>query len=249
MSKSSFSDIEWQTRIDLAACYRLVDHYRMSDMIYNHITAKIPGTQHFLINPFGLLYSQVHASCFYKIDLHGKIVYAPNSDLPLNLAGFAIHSALHEGRQDINCVLHAHTRAGMAVAAMKCGILPLSQPSTYFFENIGYHDFETPTKNNSERARLVRNLGSHEAMILRNHGLITVGRTIGDAFSVMYWLTQVCQVQVDCLSSSTELTFIEESVARETGSRYRNYKPKSLGQLAWPALISDLNKRDQSYIH
>lgn len=245
--RESVSDEEWAIRVELAACYRIVAKYGMSDLVYNHITAKVPGTQHFLINAFGLLYTQVTASSLYKIDLQGNVVLQPDTPYGVNRAGFAIHSAIHAGREDLNCVYHAHTRAGMAVAAMKCGLLPISQPSTRFFEHIGYHDFEVPTANISEGDRLVRDLGSFDAMILRNHGLLTAGPTVAEAFNLMYWLDQACKVQVDCLASGQELTLIDRETALRTGDRYRRYGPPPLGLLGWRALLQELDRTDPSY--
>ncbi len=240
---------EWAMRVDLAACYRVVAKYGMSDLVYNHITAKVPGTQHFLINPFGMLYTQITASSLYKIDLQGHVILQPETPYGMNRAGFAIHSAIHAGRPDLVCVYHAHTRAGMAVAAMKCGLLPISQPSTRFFEHIGYHDFEVPTANASEGERLVRDLGGFDAMILRNHGLLTAGPTVAEAFNLMYWLDQACKVQVDCLASGQALTLIDRETALKTGDRYRKYGPPALGLLGWDALLEELDRTDPSYKH
>ena len=245
--RKQVSEEEWAVRVDLAACYRIVPKYGMSDLVYNHITAKVPGTEHFLINPFGMLYTQVTASSLYKIDLSGNIVLQPDTPYGLNKAGFAIHRAVHAGRPDLSCVYHAHTRAGMAVAAMKCGLLPLSQPSTRFYKHLGYHDFEVPTADESEGDRLVRDLGSFEAMILRNHGLLTVGASVAEAFNLMYWLDQSCKVQVDALASGQELTHVVEEVALKTGDRYRRYGPPALGLLGWDALLEELDRSDSSY--
>jgi ribulose-5-phosphate 4-epimerase/fuculose-1-phosphate aldolase len=245
--RSKVSDDEWAIRVELAACYRIVARYGMSDLVYNHITAKVPGTDHFLINPFGMLYTQVTASSLYKIDLKGNVVLQPDTPYGVNRAGFAIHSAIHGGRPDLTCVYHAHTRAGMAVAAMKCGLLPLSQPSTRFYGHIGYHDFEVPTANVSEGERLVRDLGPYDAMILRNHGLLTAGPTVAEAFNLMYWLDQACKVQVDAMASGTELTMIPPEIAIQTGERYRKYGPPALGLLGWDALLQELDRADPSY--
>lgn len=241
------SSEEWNTRVDLAACYRIVARYGMADLVYNHITAKVPGTENFLINPFGMLYTQITASSLYKIDLSGNVVLKPNTKLGMNRAGFAIHSAIHSGRPDVTCVYHAHTRAGMAVAAMERGLLPLSQPSTRFYQHIGYHNFEVPTENESEGDRLISDLGSHEALILRNHGLLTVGKTVAEAFNLMYWLDQACKVQVDCLASGESLTLIDHETALKTGNRYRRYGPPALGIIGWDALLEDLDRTDPSY--
>ena len=167
---------EWQTRLDLAACYRLVDKYNMQDLIYNHITARIPGTpDHLLINLYGLLYKEITASSLVKIDLDGNILHKPDTDYGINKSGYVIHGAIHRARPEVACVLHTHTRAGMAVSAMKCGLLPLSQHAMRFTDSIGYHEYEGLALELDEQARLVRDLGMHKTMILRNHGLLTCG--------------------------------------------------------------------------
>ena len=177
---------EWQARVDLAACYRLVDVYGMTDLIYNHITARIPGTpDHLLINLYGMLYKEITASSLVKIDVEGEIIWKPDTDYGINKSGYVIHGAIHKARPDVACVLHTHTRAGMAVSAMKCGLLPLSQTSMRFVGHIGYHEYEGPAIDLGERERIVRDLGPHEAVIMRNHGLLTCGATIQQAFNTM----------------------------------------------------------------
>jgi ribulose-5-phosphate 4-epimerase/fuculose-1-phosphate aldolase len=167
--RNAVSAQEWQAWLDLAACYRLVDAYGMTDLIYNHITARIPGTEHLLINLYGLLYKEITASSLVKIDVEGNIVSKPDTDYSINVSGYVIHGAIHKARPDVACVLHTHTRAGMAVAAMKCGLLPLSQTSIRFVGHIGYHDYEGPAIDVDERERLVRDLGPHDAMVMRKH--------------------------------------------------------------------------------
>ena len=175
--RDTVSAEEWQARVDLAACYRLMDCYGMTDLIYNHITARIPGTQdHLLINLYGLLYKEITASSLVKIDVEGNILAKPDTDYSINKSGYVIHGAIHKARPDVACIIHTHTRAGMAVAAMKCGLLPLSQTSIRFSGHIGYHDYEGPAVDTDERVRLVADLGPHDAMIMRNHGLLTCGR-------------------------------------------------------------------------
>src|SRR6266404_7394927 len=170
--RGQVSSSEWETRLDRAACYRLVDKYGMTDLIYNHITARIPGTpDHLLINLYGLLYKEITASSLVKIDLEGNILWKPETDYSINKSGYVIHGAIHHARPDVTCVLHTHTRAGMAVSAMECGLLPLSHTAMRFPGHIGYHDYEGPSIELDERARLVRDLATHDAMILRNHGL------------------------------------------------------------------------------
>ena len=171
--RDEVSATEWQTRLDLAACYRLIDKYDMQDLIYNHITARIPGTpDHLLINLYGLLYKEITASSLVKIDLDGNILHKPDTDYGINKSGYVIHGAIHRARPEVACVLHTHTRAGMAVSAMKCGLLPLSQTAIRFSGHIGYHDYEGPAVDLDERVRLVADLGPHDAMIMRNHGLL-----------------------------------------------------------------------------
>src|SRR5918911_3879935 len=179
---------EWQTRVDLAACYRLVDKYGMTDLIYNHITARVPGTEHqLLINLYGLLYKEITASSLVKIDVEGEILWKPRTDYGINKSGYVIHGAIHRARRDVACVIHTHTPAGMAVSAMKCGLLPLTQ-NAMFFSAVGYHDYEGPAVDLDEQRRLVADLGEHVAMVLRNHGLLAVGATLPEAFVTMYWL-------------------------------------------------------------
>ena len=199
---------EWQTRLDLAACYRLVDKYDMQDLIYNHITARIPGTpDHLLINLYGLLYKEITASSLVKIDLDGNILHKPDTDYGINKSGYVIHGAIHRARPELACVLHTHTRAGMAVSAMRCGLLPLSSPTAIRFHRptSAIHDYEVgPAVDIDERARLVADLGPHDAMIMRNHGLLTCGATIQQAFNTMYQLELSCRSQVDAMAARNE---------------------------------------------
>ena len=197
---------EWQARVDLAACYRLTSIYGMTEMVANHISCRVPGTtDQFLINPYGMLYEEIDASCLIKVDVEGNTLLN-DSDYDVNVAGFVIHSAIHMAKHDMDCVAHTHTPAGMAVSAMECGLLPLAQTSMRFL-HIGYHDFEGIADDVDERARLVRDLGDHEAMILRNHGLLVVGRTVPAAFNVLFRLERACQVQIMALSCNTKLTY------------------------------------------
>jgi ribulose-5-phosphate 4-epimerase/fuculose-1-phosphate aldolase len=219
--KDRVSDAEWQVRVDLAACYRLVARLGMSDLIYNHITAKVPGQDgHFLINPFGMLYSEMTASCFYTLDQDGKVVDKPDTPFPVNQAGFVIHSAVHMARPDLHCVMHTHTRSGMAVSTMKEGLLPLTQTAMRFYGAIGYHDYEVPTADITERERLARDLGTHNALILRNHGLVACGASVAEAFDLMYWLEMACKVQVDALATGRELTLPSHELATRMAQRY-----------------------------
>src|SRR5712691_8576241 len=227
---------EWEKRVDLAAAYRLTDLYGMSEMSANHISTRVPGEEGaFLINPYGLLYDQMHASCFIKLDLAGNILFNP-TELGINKAGYVIHSAIHGSRHDVDCVIHTHTIAGMAVSAMKCGLLPLAQTSMRFAK-VGYHDYEGVAVNLGEQQRLVRDLGEHAGMIMRNHGLLAVGGSIPEAFYNMFKLERACQVQVAALSCNVELQLPPEDVVNES---YRLYLPatrRPFGVLEWPALL------------
>jgi ribulose-5-phosphate 4-epimerase/fuculose-1-phosphate aldolase len=239
---------EWQARVDLAACYRLTAMYGMTEMIANHISCRVPGSHdHFLINPYGMLYEEIDASCLIKVDLDGNTLFNA-SDYGVNAAGFVIHSAIHMARHDVDCVAHTHTPAGMAVSAMECGILPLAQTSMRFL-HIAYHDFEGIADDIEERERLVRDLGDHEAMVLRNHGLLVVGRTIPATFNLLYRMERACEVQVMALSCNTKLVYPPQDVLEKTFDKVkpRANLPNRNGELAWPALLRKLDRVDSSY--
>jgi ribulose-5-phosphate 4-epimerase/fuculose-1-phosphate aldolase len=235
--KDEVSPQEWQTRVELAACYRLVDVFGMTDLIYNHITARIPGTEHLLINLYGLLYKEITASSLVKITLDGDIVHKQDTDYGINKSGYVIHGCIHRARTDVACIIHTHTRAGMAVAAMKCGLLPMSQTSMRFVGHMGYHEYEGPAVDLAERERLVRDLGPHDAMILRNHGLLTCGATIQQAFNTMYQLELSCRGQVDAMAARTELTLPGENVLAHTAHLYQPGTRRPYGVLEWPAML------------
>jgi ribulose-5-phosphate 4-epimerase/fuculose-1-phosphate aldolase len=229
---------EWQARVDLAACYRLVDHYGMTDLIYNHITARVPGPEHhLLINLYGLTYREITASSLVKIDLDGEIVWKPDTDYGINKSGYVIHGAIHSARKDVGCVIHTHTSTGMAVSAMKCGLLPLTQTSIRFVGHIGYHDYEGPATDLDERERLARDLGPHDAMILRSHGLLTCGPTIEQAFNTMYQLEMSCRAQVDAMAARTDLIIPSEDVLQKTAHLYQPETRRPYGILEWPAML------------
>jgi ribulose-5-phosphate 4-epimerase/fuculose-1-phosphate aldolase len=246
--REQVSPEEWQTRVDLAACYRLTALYGMTEMVANHISCRVPGSpDHFLINPYGMLYEEIDASCLIKVDLDGNTLFNA-SDYGVNAAGFVIHSAIHRARHDVDCVAHTHTPAGMAVSAMECGLLPLAQTSMRFL-HVAYHDFEGIADDVGERERLVADLGDHEAMVLRNHGLLVVGRTIPAAFDVLWRLERACEVQIMALSCSTKLVQPPQDVLEQT---YDKMKPRPghasrNGDLAWPALLRKLDRVDPSY--
>lgn len=243
--KASFRSIrdevtaeEWQTRLDLAACYRLVDRYGMTDMIYNHITARVPGPEHhLLINLYGLTYREISASSLVKIDLDGEILWKPDTDYGINKSGYVIHGCIHRARKEVGCVIHTHTSAGMAVSAMKCGLLPLTQTSIRFVGHIGYHDYEGPATDLDERERLVRDLGAHDAMILRSHGLLTCGPTIQQAFNTMYQLEMSCRAQVNAMAARTELVMPSAQILEKTAHLYQPGTRRPYGILEWPAML------------
>ena len=197
--RSQVSEQEWQLRVDLAACYRLIALHGWDDLVFTHISAKIPGPEHhFLINPYGLMFDEITASSLVKIDMHCNPVMP--TAYKVNPAGFVIHSAIHAAREDAGCVLHTHTRAGVAVSAMKRGLLPISQQATVILNSLAYHDYEGIAVRDDEKARLQAHLGTANYLMLRNHGLLTVGRTIGDAFLHMYTFESACQIQVGALA-------------------------------------------------
>jgi ribulose-5-phosphate 4-epimerase/fuculose-1-phosphate aldolase len=245
--RDQVSPEEWQTRLDLAACYRLVDSYGMTDLIYNHITARIPGSpDHLLINLYGLLYREITASSLVKIDVEGNIIWKPDTDYGINKSGYVIHGAIHKARPEVQCVLHTHTRAGMAVAAMKCGLLALSQTSIRFVGHVGYHDYEGPAVDFDERERIVQDLGPHDALIMRNHGLLTCGATIQQAFNTMYQLELSCRSQVDAMAARTELAVPGENVLAHTAHLYQPGTRRPYGVLEWPAMLRRLEAEQQT---
>lgn len=243
------SEEEWQMRVDLAACYRLIELYGMSDMVANHISARVPGEDAFLINAYGMLYEEVTASSLIKIDSDGNILSRPaftGADYGINRAGYVIHGAIHDARHELICVIHTHSWAGMAVSSLKCGLLPITQTAMRFVR-IGYHDYRGVVLDTSERAALVENLGDNNALILRNHGLLTVGRTIPEAFNAMHRLELSCKAQLAAMACGTELNPVSDKVLQET---YMNYQPQTrrpYGVLEWPALLRKLDRIDPGY--
>ena len=229
---------EWATRVDLAACYRLVHHYGMDDLVYNHVSARVPGEEgHFLINAYGMTYDEISASSLVKIDFEGKIVQDSGTGYGIN---HVIHSAVHRGRPDVACVIHTHTPAGMAISAMKCGLLSLTQ-NAMFFSGVGYHGYEGPAVDLDEQKRLAADLGEHVAMVLRNHGLLAVGSTIPEAFITMYWLERACQAQVFAMQTECELP-AQETVFK-TNQRYKPGQRRRIGELEWAGLLRLLERR------
>jgi ribulose-5-phosphate 4-epimerase/fuculose-1-phosphate aldolase len=239
--KDEVSPEEWQARVDLAACYRLVDRFGMTDLTYNHITARIPGTEHILINLYGIMYCEVTASSLVKMDLDGAVIWKPETDYDRSVSGYVIHGAIHGARPDVSCVIHTHTRAGMAVSCMQDGLLPLNQTAMRFYNHIGYHDYEGPALDLDEQRRLVDDLGPHNAMVLRNHGLLTCGPSVGEAFNLMYHLELACRTQVDLMASRTALIEPDLEVIAHTAHQYQPQTRRPYGVLEWPAMVRLLN--------
>ena len=238
---------EWKMRVDVAACYRLVAFFGMNDLVYNHISGRVPGEEgHFLINPYGYAYEEVTASSLVKIDFDGKVVLDSGTGYGVNHAGFVIHSAVHRGRHDAGCVIHTHSPAGMAVSALKCGLLPLTQ-NAMFFGEIAYHDYEGPAVDLDEQKRLISDLGERSAMILRNHGLLTVGTTVCEAFVVMHWLERACQAQLAAMACNTELNLPDPKTVALTSERYKPGQRRNITELEWPAMLRMLDRRDRSF--
>lgn len=240
------SDDELRTRVDLAACYRLVAHFGLNELTYNHISARIPGPDEtFLINPFGLMFEEVRASNLVKVDLEGNVLSDPEG-LGINEAGFVIHGAVHAGRPDVLCVIHTHTPAGVAVSAQAAGLLPISQNAMLFYGQLGYHEYEGIAIDMDERQRLVRDLGTSNAMILRNHGLLTVGRSIAEAFNTMFFLENACRAQIGAMGGGGELTLPAEESRRKVAEIYRAHSFSSSAR-DWPALLRLADRLDPSY--
>ena len=238
---------EWEQRVELAACYRLLAHYKMTDLIYTHSTVRVPGEPgHFLINPYGYRWDEITASSLVKIDVDGNKV----GDAParVNPAGFTIHSAVHMARHDAACVIHTHTGAGIAVSAVKGGLLPISQIALQFYGRLGVHDYEGIALDLDERQRIIRDLGAFCGVILRNHGLLTVGRTVAEAFSLMFYLNLACEVQVSTLSMGTELVVPPPEVCERVGRQYDQmaFDAGDL-QLEWAAHLRMLDRLAPSY--
>jgi ribulose-5-phosphate 4-epimerase/fuculose-1-phosphate aldolase len=237
---------EWEVRVSLAACYRLAAHFRMTDLIYTHISARVPGREHyFLINGFGQLWDEICASSLAKVTLGGDIVDDPTG-LGINQAGFVIHSAVHRARADVNCVMHTHTAAGIGVSAQDHGLLPISQHAMRLWGNVGYHDYEGVALDLDEQQRLVRDLGKRKTMILRNHGLLSCGETVREAFDFMYYLERACQAQISAMAGGAKLRIqppeVAEKVARQFARPgYQETKPE------WTALLRMLDKMDPSF--
>jgi len=244
--KSQVTDVEWQLRVDLAACYRLVAHFGWDDLIFTHISARVPGPEHhFLINPYGLTFDEVTASSLVKIDHDARKVL--DSPYEINPAGFTIHSAVHAAREDARCVLHTHSLNGVAVSAQKAGVLALSQQSTFVLASLAYHDYEGVALNADEKPRLVRDLGDKHFFMLRNHGLLTVGPTVPDAFVMMYVFEAACTIQVRAQAGGGELISIDPKVLAGSAMMAKAVTRGAGGGLAWPGLLRKLDRIDPSF--
>jgi ribulose-5-phosphate 4-epimerase/fuculose-1-phosphate aldolase len=242
METHGYSQEEWKVRCDLAALYRVIGHFRWTDMIFTHISARVPGPDHhFLINRYGVLFDEMRASDLVRIDSEGRPVEARASDDPgryrVNPAGFTIHSAVHMARPDVFCVVHTHTAAGAAVSAQKQGLLPISQHALKYYGHIAYHDYEGIALDLAERDRLVNDLGSHNAMILKNHGLLTCGKSIPEAFQEMYFLERACEIQIRALAGNAELNLPSQKVCEVTAEQYRRDESDGIMALQWEAAL------------
>jgi ribulose-5-phosphate 4-epimerase/fuculose-1-phosphate aldolase len=239
---------EWQVRVDLAAAYQLAHLFRWTDLIYTHFSARVPGSEDFLINAYGLMFDEITASNLVKIDREGKVLDDPTG-MGYNAAGFVIHGCVHEARPEINCVIHTHTRAGVGVSAMKCGLLPISQHAMMVQQQITYHDYEGIALEMDERARMAEDLGkTSRAMILRNHGLLTLGGTVREAFELMYYLDCACQIQVDaCAGGMENVLLMPEQAAKISAEQFqRPNRPASYKD--WPALLRMLDRKGIKYV-
>ncbi len=247
--QASVSPEEWQLRCDLAACYRLVAAYGWSDMIFTHISVKLPdsvtgGDHQFLINPFGLMFDEITASSLIKVDMAcNKLQDTP---FQVNPAGFVIHSAVHEARPEVECVLHTHSRAGVAVSAQRCGVLPISQQSTFVLASLAYHGYEGVALRDEEKPRLQADLGQANYLMLRNHGLLTVGTSIAEAFLAMYTFENTCRIQIDAQAGGA-LVEVDPAILNNMGHVMRTATGGKGAQLAWPALLRKAERLDPGY--
>lgn len=244
--RAQVSPEEWDVRVQLAACYRLVAHFGWDDLIYTHLSARVPGPDHhFLINPFGLMFAEVTASNLVKIDQGGEIVL--DTGYSVNKAGFVIHGAVHEAREDAHAVLHTHTASGVAVSAQKWGLLGIGQTAMSIVSDMAYHEYEGIALEMDERERLVADLGSKNNMILRNHGLLTVGRNVAEAFVRMFFLEKACAAQIAALSAGYENLHFPQQSAQDTVDRQMENRGAISANFEWPALLRMLDRIDRSY--
>jgi ribulose-5-phosphate 4-epimerase/fuculose-1-phosphate aldolase len=248
--KGRCSEAEWDARVDLAACYRLVDLYGMSDMMANHISSHVPGERGaFLINPYGMMYEEITASSLIKVDVTGAILSTPDfGDLGygVNKAGYVIHSAVHAARPDVACVIHTHSWASMAVSSLECGLLPLTQTAMRFLK-IGYHEYQGVVLDEKEQGSLLADLGDREAVILRNHGALVVGRSVGEAFNWTHRLELACRAQIGAMACNTPLRSVPAEVVEATWNNYQPGTRRPYGLMEWPALLRKLDRLDPGF--
>ena len=246
--RKQISENEWQARCQLAALYRLIAYYRMTDLIDTHISLRVPDEEgHFLINQYGIPFEKMKASNLVKIDYDGNIITAFDQGKMVNVAGFVIHSALHSARQDAHCVIHTHTADGIAVSAQKKGLLPISQHALKYYNKVSYHDYEGVALLSEERERLVRDLGQNRVMILRNHGLLACGDTIQRAFHEIYFLERACQAQIKALSGGSELNYPSEDVCKHTMKQFEGKGIEKIILNAWNAALSLIEQEQEEY--
>jgi ribulose-5-phosphate 4-epimerase/fuculose-1-phosphate aldolase len=248
--KGKVSPAEWEARVDCACAYRLVRHYAMDDLIYNHISARIPGTEEFLLNPFGLLYEEICASALIKVNLKGAMLWQPEwpkgLNYSFNIAGFVIHGAIHEAKPEVQCVIHTHSLAGMAVASLEKGLLPMTQTAMRFAK-VAYHDYEGVVLEMNERARLLKSLGDADVMLLRNHGTLALGKTVAEAFNNMYRLERACRTQLLAQSANDKMLLPPAAIVEKTNHLYRPEVRRPMGLLEWPAMRRLADRLDPSY--
>ena len=241
---------EWQARTDLAACYRLVDLYGMADMMANHISSHVPGEDGaFLINPYGVMYEEITASSLIKVNLAGEILATPDFGVlgyGINRAGYVIHSAIHEARPDVACVIHTHSWASMAVSSLECGLLPLTQTAMRFLK-VGYHDYQGVVLDDTEKASLISDLGQGEALILRNHGALIAARTVAEAFNWMHRLELACHSQLAAMACNTPFVKVPQPVLEATWNNYQRGTRRPYGLMEWPALLRKLDRLDAAW--
>ncbi len=244
--REQVSDLEWQTRVDLAAAYRLVAHYGWDDLIFTHISARVPGLEHhFLINPYGMMFEEIKASSLVKVDLDGTIV--SETSYIINPAGFTIHSAVHAAREDALCVMHLHTDYGIAVSSQKDGLLPISQQALFPLASLAYHDYEGLALNDAEKPRLVEDLGTKNNLILRNHGLLTIGKSAAEAFLSMYILERACRIQILAQSARAELVQVPDQILQGVAAQMSAVTVGQGAALTWPGLLRKLDRIDASF--
>lgn len=244
--KARYTEAEWQARVELAACYRIADHFGFSDIVWGHITAKVPGTGRFLINRFGLCFDEVTASNLVTVDIDGNVIDPGNAETeePVNRTGFVIHSAIHAARPDVHCIMHVHTDAGMAVSVLEEGLLPTVIDAMPFFNRVASHPFEGLSVDTDERGRLATDLGDSNAMILRNHGLLTCGATVGEAFMGFYYLERACDVQLKALATGRALNLPPDDVCERAAKQSEAF---AHGRYEWPALLRLAERLDPGF--